>query len=123
LFQKFSINIFLFNQQSTIVMVKLFTILLIVGATNLVAAPTHCVQELDCTVVLLAGSVSEQVADNLLGQAADEWSTTKIILWKEYRSGLITIDKIGIINGEETYQVDRLKTGGSLVLILDVEAA
>ena len=104
-------------------MVKLFTILLIFGATNLVAAPANCVQELDCNVVLLAGSVSEQVVDNLLEQAADEWGTTKITLWNEYRKGLITIDKVGVYNGDETYQVDRVKTGGSLVLILDVEAA
>lgn len=105
-------------------MVKLFTILLIVGATNVVAAPNNCVQELEnTTVMMLSGDVSEAVANNLLGQAATEWNTTKAKLWNEFRSGLITIDKVGITNGEETYQVDRVKTGGSLVLILDISAA
>lgn len=106
-------------------MVKLFTILLIVGATNLVAAPTNCIQELDSTTMTMLsyGEVSEEVANNLLGQAAVEWHTSKLTLWNEYRAGLITIDKVGMVNGEQQYQVDRVKTGGSLVLILDVEAA
>ena len=104
-------------------MVKLVTFLLLFGASTMVAAPATMPQPLNSAITMQSGEVSEQVADALLGMAATEWHTQKSKLWQEYRSDLIDINKLGVTStGEEIYELDRKKTGGSLTLILDVEA-
>ncbi|MEM0999986.1 MAG: hypothetical protein AAGN35_23230 [Bacteroidota bacterium] len=104
-------------------MVKLVTFLLLFGATTLVAAPSTNTTAINSTMVTMSGDICEAVVDALLEMAADEWGTDKLTLWQEYRKDGITIKKIGLSPaGDDIYSLERRKTGGSLVLILDVEA-
>ena len=106
-------------------MTKLITFLLMFGATQALASSDVLMFEEAPTMELMQAGPSELILDALFAEAALEWGTTSANLWNEYRNGLLKVKKLGLDpagTGDEMYELLRVKTGGSLILILDVQS-
>lgn len=106
-------------------MIKLLTFLLMFGATQAFASP-HLLADAptdDLELLVQAGS-SELVLNALFVEAGEEWGISTQTIWSEYRYHLVKVRKLGVdpATNDPVYELTRVKTGGSLVLILDIDA-